>query len=117
MGIGSAWQTRSPLWLLAPFSAIGAIPRALPPGAAEDGGPSIYPLAQGAGPGSYPLAQGAGPGSYPLAQGAGPSIYPLAQGAVLGAPEEHKDTLRFAAGAGRVIGAGPPRITLPGEGG
>ena len=84
MGIGSAWQTRSPLWLLAPFSAIGAIPRALPPGAAEDGGPSIYPLAQGA---------------------------------VLGAPEEHKDTLRFAAGAGRVIGAGPPRITLPGEGG
>ena len=106
MGIGSAWQTRSPLWLLAPFSAIGAIPRALPPGAAEDGGPSIYPL-----------AQGAGPGSYPLAQGAGPSIYPLAQGAVLGAPEEHKDTLRFAAGAGRVIGAGPPRITLPGEGG
>ena len=95
MGIGSAWQTRSPLWLLAPFSAIGAIPRALPPGAAEDGGPSIYPLAQGAGPSSYPLAQGA----------------------VLGAPEEHKDTLRFAAGAGRVIGAGPPRITLPGEGG
>src|SRR3990172_11001808 len=107
---------------------MGEIPGAVPPGAAEDGGPSIYPLAQGAGPGSYPLAQGAGPGSYPLAQGAGPGSYPLAQGAgpgsyplaqgaVLGAPEEHKDTLRFAAGAGRVIGAGPPRITLPGEGG